>query len=183
MTRVHNFSAGPATLPLPVIERIAEELPEWDGAGMSVMEMSHRGKAFMSIAERAEADLRRLLAIPDGYHVLFVQGGAQLQFSAVPLNLLRGRASADYVDTGSWSAKAIAEAGLSGVWVPKEYGGEGGGVLNLCLVVEQFSRACGGMPPAGSWRPRFSRRRRGCAGCRGFSTTNCARRSGMRPRR
>ena len=118
MSRVHNFSAGPAALPLQVIERIRADLPEWDASGTSVMEMSHRGKAFISIAERAEADLRALLGVPDGYHVLFLQGGAQLQFSAVPMNLLgagsgRGHGSgpsADYVDTGAWSAKAIAEA-------------------------------------------------------------------------
>ncbi len=110
MTRVHNFSAGPSMLPLPVVERIRADLPEWDGTGMSVMEMSHRGEAFVSIAERAEANLRTLLGVPDDYHVLFVQGGAQLQFSAVPLNLIGDGAGADYVDTGAWSAKAIAEA-------------------------------------------------------------------------
>jgi phosphoserine aminotransferase len=110
MTRVFNFSAGPATLPLPVLERVREELLEWQRAGMSVMEMSHRGKAFISIAERAEADLRALLGVPAGHRVLFLQGGAQLQFSAVPLNLLRGRTRADYVDTGAWSSKAIDEA-------------------------------------------------------------------------
>lgn len=110
MTRVYNFSAGPATLPLPVLERAREELLDWGGTGMSVMEMSHRGKAFVSIAERAEADLRRLLGIPDGYHVLFLQGGATSQFAMVPMNLLRGRGRADYLDTGLWSKKAIKEA-------------------------------------------------------------------------
>jgi len=110
MSRVYNFSAGPAVLPVEVLERAREELLDWHGSGMSVMEMSHRGKAFMSIAEQAEADLRELLAIPDDYRVLFLQGGASSQFAAVPMNLLRGRARADYINTGSWSKKAIAEA-------------------------------------------------------------------------
>ena len=110
MSRVYNFSPGPSTLPLSVLERIREEMLDWEGTGMSVMEMSHRGKAFSSIAERAEADLRALLEVPNGYRVLFVQGGAQLQFSGVALNLLRGAGIADYVDTGAWSSKAIDEA-------------------------------------------------------------------------
>ncbi len=106
--RVFNFSAGPATLPETVLAQARDELLNWHGRGMSVMEMSHRGKDFVSIAEQAEADLRALLAIPDDYHVLFLQGGATAQFSAVPLNLLGGRSSADYVNTGAWSKKAIA---------------------------------------------------------------------------
>lgn len=110
MSRVYNFSAGPAVLPEEVLQQAREELPEWRGSGMSVMEMSHRGKEFMSIAEAAEADLRAILAVPDTYKVLFLQGGATTQFAAVPLNLLRGRDRADYVNTGSWSKKAIAEA-------------------------------------------------------------------------
>lgn len=110
MNRVYNFSAGPAMLPESVMRRAAEEMLDWQGTGMSVMEMSHRGKAFVSIAEKAEADLRELLKIPDNYHVLFLQGGATGQFSAVPMNLLRGNGKADYVYTGSWSKKAIAEA-------------------------------------------------------------------------
>ncbi|MFP4129631.1 MAG: 3-phosphoserine/phosphohydroxythreonine transaminase [Halorhodospira sp.] len=110
MSRVYNFSAGPAMLPEPVMRRAAEEMLDWHGTGMSVMEMSHRGKAYSSIAEQAEADLRELLQIPDNYHVLFLQGGATGQFAAVPLNLLRGGQRADYVYTGSWSKKAIAEA-------------------------------------------------------------------------
>jgi len=110
MTRVYNFSAGPATLPLPVLERAREELLDWGGTGMSVMEMSHRGKDFVAIAERAEADLRRLMGIPEDYHVLFLQGGATSQFAMVPMNLLRGRGRADYIDTGLWSRKAIKEA-------------------------------------------------------------------------
>ena len=95
MSRVFNFSAGPAALPVEVLEQAREELPDWHGNGMSVMEMSHRGKAFVGIAAQAEADLRELLAIPDGYRVLFLQGGATGQFSAVPLNLLRDGDRAD----------------------------------------------------------------------------------------
>lgn len=110
MSRVYNFSAGPATLPEPVLRQAAEEMLDWHGTGMSVMEMSHRGKAFVSIAEQAEADLRALLSVPDDYRVLFLQGGATAQFSAVPLNLIGDASSVDYVNTGSWSKKAIAEA-------------------------------------------------------------------------
>jgi len=110
MARVFNFSAGPAVLPVEVLEQAREELLEWHGSGMSVMEMSHRGKAFVGIAEQAESDLRELLAVPDNYKVLFLQGGATAQFSAVPLNLLRDNDRADYLNTGSWSKKAIAEA-------------------------------------------------------------------------
>ncbi len=110
MSRVFNFSAGPAALPVEVLEQAREELPDWHGHGMAVMEMSHRGKAFVGIAAQAEADLRELLAIPQNYKVLFLQGGATGQFSAVPLNLLRDKSSADYVNTGAWSKKAIAEA-------------------------------------------------------------------------
>jgi phosphoserine aminotransferase len=110
MSRPFNFSAGPAMLPEPVLRRAQEEMLDWHGSGMCVAEMSHRGKEFMSIAEQAEADLRELLAVPDGYKVLFLQGGASSQFAMVPMNLLRGGAGADYLNTGSWSKKAIAEA-------------------------------------------------------------------------
>ena len=109
MDRVFNFSAGPAAIPLPVLERAREEMTSWHGCGMSVMELSHRGKEFMSIAERAEADLRRLLDIPAGYRVLFLQGGATAQFGAVPFNLAGPGDKADYVVTGAWSKKALAE--------------------------------------------------------------------------
>lgn len=111
MARVFNFSAGPATLPEEVLEQVRDELLDWQGAGMSVMEMSHRGKAFMSIAEQAEADLRELLGVPDDYRVLFLQGGAAGQFAAVPLNLLGGKDAADYVVTGNWGKKARKEGG------------------------------------------------------------------------
>lgn len=107
--RVYNFSAGPATLPLPVLEQARDELLDWQD-GMSVMEVSHRSRAFMAVAERAEADLRELLAVPAGYRVLFMQGGATAQFSAVPLNLAEAGATADYVNTGHWSGRTIREA-------------------------------------------------------------------------
>jgi phosphoserine aminotransferase len=107
--RVYNFSAGPAVLPLPVLEQARDELLEWQD-GASVMEVSHRGRAFMAVAERAEADLRGLLAIPGNYRVLFMQGGATLQFAAVPMNLAAAGEPADYVHTGHWSERAIKEA-------------------------------------------------------------------------
>jgi len=110
MARVFNFSAGPAMLPQAVIEQARDEMLDWNGSGMSVMEMSHRGKEYMSIAAQAEADLRELMAIPANYKVLFLQGGASSQFAMVPMNLLRGKKSADYINTGDWSKKAIAEA-------------------------------------------------------------------------
>ncbi len=110
MARSYNFSAGPAMLPTAVIERAQQEMLEWQGSGMSVMEMSHRGKEFMSIAEKAEADLRELMSIPENYKVLFLQGGASSQFAMVPLNLLKGKSGADYLNTGMWSKKAVAEA-------------------------------------------------------------------------
>ncbi len=114
VARIFNFGAGPATMPVEVLEKAKWELVNWHEAGMSVMEMSHRGKEFTGIAAEAEADLRKLLAVPPGYKVLFLQGGATLQFSAVPMNLLRGRTSADFVNTGEWSKKAIAEFGKFG---------------------------------------------------------------------
>lgn len=109
MSRVWNFSAGPAALPEEVLRQAQAELLDWHGAGCSVMEMSHRGKEFTGIIAQAEADLRDLLGIPAGYKVLFLQGGATLQFAQIPMNLLAGR-SADYIVTGSWSKKAFKEA-------------------------------------------------------------------------
>ncbi|MBS4099059.1 MAG: 3-phosphoserine/phosphohydroxythreonine transaminase [Sulfuricella sp.] len=109
MERIHNFSAGPAILPQEVLEQARDELLNWQGCGMSVMEMSHRGKEFSGILNQAEADLRELMGIPANYKVLFLQGGATLQFAQIPLNLLGG-GSADYVVTGSWSKKAYKEA-------------------------------------------------------------------------
>ena len=108
MERIFNFSAGPAILPQEVLAQARDELLNWHGSGMSVMEMSHRGKEYMSI--QAEADLRELMGIPANYKVLFLQGGASTQFAQVPMNLLRGKASADYLNTGEWSKKAIKEA-------------------------------------------------------------------------
>lgn len=109
MSRVWNFSAGPAALPEEVLRQAQAELLDWHGAGCSVMEMSHRGKEFTGIIEQAEADLRELMGIPAGYKVLFLQGGATQQFAQIPLNLLAGR-SADYIVTGAWSKKALKEA-------------------------------------------------------------------------
>ncbi len=110
MARIFNFSAGPAMLPAEVMARAGDEMLDWHGSGMSVMEMSHRGKEFISIYEEAERDLRELLAIPASYKVLFLQGGATLQFAQVPMNLLHGKGKADYVVTGEWSKKAVKEA-------------------------------------------------------------------------
>jgi phosphoserine aminotransferase len=107
---VFNFSAGPAVLPREVLERAAAEMLDWHGSGMSVMEMSHRGKEFISIAAKAEADLRALLSIPDDYAVLFLQGGAIAENAIIPMNLLGERKVADYVNTGEWSKKSIKEA-------------------------------------------------------------------------
>lgn len=110
MTRVFNFSAGPAALPEPVLRQAADEMLDWQGSGMSVMEMSHRSPAFMGIAAAAQALLRELLAVPATHRILFMQGGALAENALVPLNLLGGHASADYIDTGWWSGKSIAEA-------------------------------------------------------------------------
>lgn len=109
-SRVYNFGAGPAMLPQTVMEQAREEFLDWHGTGMSVIEMSHRSKAFISIVEQAEADLRELLAVTDDYRVLFLQGGATTQFAMAPLNLLGKNDTADYLHTGHWSGKAIKEA-------------------------------------------------------------------------
>ncbi len=110
MTRPYNFSAGPAVLPEAVLERARAEMTDFGGSGMSVMEMSHRGKEFIKIAEEAEADLRELMGIPANYKVLFLQGGAMLQFSAIPLNLSAQGAPVDYLNTGYWSERSTTEA-------------------------------------------------------------------------
>lgn len=112
MSRVFNFSAGPAILPEEVLKQAANEMTDWNGSGMSVMEMSHRSKEYISIALKSEKDLREIMSIPDNYKVLFLQGGASSQFAMVPMNLLRGKDTADYINTGAWSKKAIAEAKL-----------------------------------------------------------------------
>jgi len=110
MKRVFNFSPGPAVLPVEVLEQARDEMLDWRGTGMSVMEMSHRSKAFIGIAEQAEADLRELLDVPSNYKVLFMQGGATMQFAAAPLNLSTSAQTLDYINTGAWSKKAIGEA-------------------------------------------------------------------------
>ncbi len=137
MARVFNFSAGPAALPEAVLRRAADELLDWNGSGQSVMEMSHRGKEYMAIHAQADADLRELMAIPANYKVLFLQGGATLQFAMVPMNLLRGKASADYVHTGEWAKKAIKEA--------KRYGR-----VNVAASSEAQNFNC--VPPQSEWK-------------------------------
>ena len=107
--RVYNFSAGPSVLPLPVLEKVKDELLNYEGSGQSVMEMSHRSAVFKKIAEDAESNLRELMNIPDNYKALFLQGGGTLQFSMVPLNLLKESKKADYVVTGTWAKKAYKE--------------------------------------------------------------------------
>jgi phosphoserine aminotransferase len=137
MSRVFNFSAGPGALPEAVLKQAQADLMDWQGSGVSVMEMSHRGKAFMSIAAEAEADLRELMVIPDNYKVLFLQGGATTQFAAIPMNLLRGKKQADYFNTGQWSKKAIKEA--------KQYCDVN---IVACSEADNFST----IPPVSEWK-------------------------------
>lgn len=111
MSRVYNFSAGPSAFPESVLQQAQQEMLEWRDSGMSVMEMSHRGKHFSLIAEELESDLRALLAVPENYKVLFLQGGASAQFSLIPQNILNGKTKACYLNTGAWSEKAIKDAG------------------------------------------------------------------------
>src|SRR5574340_599370 len=134
---IYNFSAGPAVLPKEVLLQAQAELPDWHGSGMSVMEMSHRGKEYMGIHARAEADLRDLMGVPANYKVLFLQGGAHLQFSMIPLNLLRGKLSADYVNTGEWSKKAIGEA--------KKF-------CHVNVVADNTDRNCTYVPAFETWK-------------------------------
>ena len=108
--RIFNFSSGPAMLPLPVLERARNELLSYEGTGMSIMEMSHRSDRFKEILDRAEVGIRNLLSVPNNYRILFLQGGATLQFSMVPLNFLSKDETADYIITGAWGKKAAAEA-------------------------------------------------------------------------
>ena len=110
MDRIYNFSAGPSMLPVSVLERAASEMLNYNGSGMSVMEMSHRSAVYQQIIDQAEADLRKLMNIPDNYKVLFLQGGATTQFSAVPLNLMTKNGKADYIVSGQFSGKAAKEA-------------------------------------------------------------------------
>ena len=133
--RIFNFNAGPAALPTEVLEEVQKDLLNYKGEGLSVMEMSHRSKTFDSIIKDAESGLKRIMKLPDNYKVIFMQGGATMQFAAVPLNLLKAGQSADYINTGSWSQKAIQEAQKLGKkvnviassedtnfnYIPKEY--------------------------------------------------------------
>jgi len=138
--RVANFCAGPASMPTAVLQKAQAELLNWQGSGMSVMEMSHRSSEFVGIASKAEQDLRKLMNIPDNYKVLFLQGGASLQFSAIPLNLLKGEA--DYLDTGIWSKKAISEA--------KRYEQAGLGKINVVASAKDSNYTI--VPPRDSWQ-------------------------------
>ena len=134
--RVFNFAAGPATLPLPVLEQASREMTDWQGSGMSVMEISHRSKAFVAVVEQAERDLRELMRIPSNYKVLFLQGGATGQFTAIPLNLSAPGAVVDYLITGTWSQKAIAEAGR---------------YCTVHVVADEAASRYSTVPAAGSW--------------------------------
>ncbi|HET7723545.1 MAG TPA: 3-phosphoserine/phosphohydroxythreonine transaminase [Propionibacteriaceae bacterium] len=135
--RVYNFSAGPAVMPLDVLEEAAAELTDWQGSGMSVMEVSHRGKAFVACAAETEARFRSVMGVPDDYAVLFLQGGATGQFAAVPMNLTAPGDSIDVLNTGQWSAKAIAEA--------KKYG------LDVQVVADEKASNYTTTPRAGSY--------------------------------
>ena len=116
--RVFNFAAGPATLPLEVLQTAQAEMTDWKNSGMSVMEVSHRSKAFIAVAQEAEADLRELLAVPANYKVLFLQGGATGMFSAIPMNLATADSTVDYVNTGAWSKMARARDPVPRISVP-----------------------------------------------------------------
>ena len=139
MTRIYNFSAGPAVLPEDVLARAGDEMLDWHGSGMCVMEMSHRGKEFISIAAEAEKDFRELLAVPKNYKVLFLQGGATQQFAQVPMNLLAGRGKADYVVTGEWSKKAVKEAS---------------GLCDVAIAASSEDRSFTYAPPQKAWKLR-----------------------------
>lgn len=136
--RVFNFSAGPAALPEPVLRRAADEMLDWQGCGMGVMEMSHRGKEFTAIAAKAEADFRALLNIPANYAVLFLQGGALAMNALIPMNLLGSKSSADYVNTGEWSKKSIQEAGK---------------YCRANVIASAEDRNFTYVPPQSAWRP------------------------------
>lgn len=137
MSRAYNFSAGPAMLPQAVLEQAQQEFLNWNNSGMNIMEMSHRGKEFISIASRAEEDLRDIMKIPDNYKVLFLQGGASSQFASIPMNLLRGKTSADYFNTGQWSKKAISEA--------ERY-------CNVNIVASSENKGFITIPPQNTWK-------------------------------
>ncbi|MFW2403771.1 MAG: 3-phosphoserine/phosphohydroxythreonine transaminase [Gammaproteobacteria bacterium] len=136
MSRVINFSAGPAALPLEVLEQAKAELPDWQGSGMSVMEISHRSKAFLAVAEQAEADLRELLGVSDDYAVMFLQGGATMQFALLPTNLSQPGDTVDYLLTGSWSKKAAKEASI---------------LRNVNIVADGADTSYTDVPAANTW--------------------------------
>ena len=136
MTRVFNFSAGPAALPLEVLEQIRADIPEWMDTGMTVMELSHRSKEFIGVAEQAEADLRELMGVPDDYAVLFLQGGATAQFALLPMNLAGPDETVDYLVTGAWGKKAVKEAGT---------------LRNVNVVADGADSNYTDVPPAGDW--------------------------------
>jgi phosphoserine aminotransferase len=135
--RVFNFAAGPAALPLEVLEQARDEMTDWRGSGMSVMEISHRSRAFIAVATEAEADLRELLGIPPGYKVLFMQGGATGQFAAIPMNLTQAGSSVDYLNTGAWSKKALGEA--------RRY-------CQVNVAADAAASNYTGVPPRSEWR-------------------------------
>lgn len=138
MTPVYNFAAGPAVLPREVLLEVQQELLDWHGSGMSVMEMSHRGREFMQIAAEAEADLRAVMGIPANYKVLFLQGGASTQFAMVPMNLVRGHASIDFIETGHWSKLAMKEA--------RKY------VAKVLVAASGEASAYTSIPPEATWQ-------------------------------
>jgi len=135
--RVYNFSAGPSALPLEVLERAQKELIDFDGCGMSIMEMSHRSEVYEAVAHKAEDLLRKLFAVPQNYRILFLQGGATAQFAAVPLNLSGAHRRAAFVNTGIWSSKAIAEA--------QRY------LDDVCIVASTESSGFNRIPEADEW--------------------------------
>lgn len=137
MSRVYNFCAGPAALPEAVLQQASEEMLDWQGRGLSVMEMSHRSSEMVAIAEQAEQDLRELLGISDDYAVLFLQGGASTQFAAVPLNLAKAGDTVDYINTGQWSKKAIKEAGR---------------FANVNVAASSEADGFSSVPPVDSWQ-------------------------------
>jgi len=138
MSRAFNFSAGPATIPEEVLRQAAAEMLDWNGTGMSVMEMSHRSADYAPVIEGAAADLRELLGVPANYKILFLQGGALAENAIVPMNMMRGRASADYVDTGIWSTKSITEA--------RRYGG-------VEIIASAKDSGYDRIPPLETWTP------------------------------
>ena len=140
-TRPYNFAAGPSTLPEPVLARAAQEMMDWHGSGMSVMEMTHRGAVYLGLFEKVMADFRRLLALPDHYKILFMQGGATAQNAFIPMNLLGANRKADYVNTGHWSTKSIGEA--------KHYGN-----VHVAASAENDAHPFTSIPDFASWHVR-----------------------------